>query len=96
MVFVHHTDTPNGTRPRKPRDHPRDLHLSRALNGWNDIGYNFLVDAYGRVFEGRAGGIDKPVIGLRRAGSTRAASIAVIGDGGRRSADSATRDARRG
>ena len=31
--------------------------------GWSDIGYNFLVDRFGRLFEGRWGDLDRPVIG---------------------------------
>jgi hypothetical protein len=28
----------------------------RDVRGWNDIGYNFVIDAFGRIFEARAGG----------------------------------------
>ena len=95
MVFVHHTDTPNGYSAAEVPAIIRAIYTYHVRsNGWNDIGYNFLVDAYGRVFEGRAGGIDKPVIGAQTGGfNTGSVGIAVIGDGGSAPLTSATRDA---
>ena len=63
-------------------------------NGWNDIGYNFLVDKYGQVFEGRYGGITRPVIGAHAQGfNSGSVGIAVIGDYGSTSISPAARAA---
>ena len=52
----------------------------RDTNGWNDLGYNFVVDKYGQIFEGRAGGIDQAVIGAQAQGyNSHSTGIANIG-----------------
>ena len=52
----------------------------RDSNRWNDIGYNFLVDQYGQVFEGRAGGVDQAIVGAQAQGyNSHSTGIACLG-----------------
>ena len=60
MAFVHHTENPNGYSAGEVPAMLRAIYAFHVYtNGWNDIGYNFVVDLYGRIFEARAGGIDR-------------------------------------
>lgn len=82
MAFVHHTLSLNGYRRSDSASIVLGICLfHRNVNHWDDIGYDFLVDRYGQVFEGRKGGIDSPVIGAQAGGfNTYSTGVAAIGD----------------
>ena len=82
MAFVHHTDSPNGYAASEVPAMIRGIYVfHRDVNGWDDIGYNFVVDLYGRIWEARAGGIDQSVVGAHAGGfNLYSSGVAVIGN----------------
>jgi N-acetylmuramoyl-L-alanine amidase-like protein len=82
LAFVHHTESLNGYRPSDSPSIVLGICLfHRNVNRWDDIGYNFLVDRYGQVFEGRNGGMDEPGIGAQAGGfNVYSTGVAAIGD----------------
>ena len=82
LAVVHHTAGTNTYTRAQSAAIVRGIEVYHVQgNGWNDIGYNFLVDRYGTVFEGRGGGIDRNVIGAHAQGfNTGTVGIALIGN----------------
>jgi hypothetical protein len=81
LAFVHHTENPNGYLAGEVPAMLRAIFFfHREVRGWNDIGYNFVIDAFGRIFEARAGGIDEPVVGAQAGGYNLVSTgVAVLG-----------------
>jgi hypothetical protein len=80
VAFVHHTANSNAYSRAEADDVVRAIYrYHTGTLGWCDIAYNFLVDRYGVVYEGRYGGVDQPVVPAAtmgfNAGSTAVAAI---------------------
>ena len=82
QVHVHHTVNSNSYRRRDVPALIRGMYRYHTRHlGWSDIGYNFLVDRFGRIWTGRAGGARRAVRGAHTLGfNSTSAGVAVIGN----------------
>jgi hypothetical protein len=82
LAIVHHTAGTNEYSPVQAAAIVRGIEVYHVKgNGWNDIGYNFLIDRYGTVYEGRGGGITRNVIGAHALGfNSGTVGISLIGN----------------
>ncbi|WP_433712959.1 N-acetylmuramoyl-L-alanine amidase [Nocardia sp. CA-084685] len=81
-LTVHHTAGRNDYTPAESAGIVRAIYTYHAKTlGWCDIGYNALVDKYGQIFEGRFGGLDRPVQGAHAGGfNENTAGVALMGN----------------
>lgn len=81
-AVIHHTgvDSDNGVSCADSRARMRSIQQEHFARGYYDIGYNFVVDRCGTIYEGRAGGTDQPVTGAHTQGfNHRSTGIAALG-----------------
>ncbi|MFG2628645.1 peptidoglycan recognition protein [Streptomyces sp. NPDC048473] len=80
-AFIHHSATGNNYTCSQAPSVLRGIYRYHVKSGgWRDIGYNFAVDKCGNIYEGRAGGVTKAVLGAHTLGfNTDTVGIAVLG-----------------
>lgn len=80
-VVVHHTAESNSYTCAEAPAVVRGIYAYHVKQlGWKDIGYNFIVDKCGTVYEGRKGGVDRPVQGAHAYGfNAETTGISVLG-----------------
>jgi uncharacterized protein with LGFP repeats len=79
---VHHTAGNNDYTKAESAEIVRAIYAYHAQTlDWCDIGYNALVDKYGQIFEGRAGGLDEAVQGAHAGGfNENTVGVAMMGN----------------
>ncbi|HUF83926.1 MAG TPA: peptidoglycan recognition protein, partial [Acidimicrobiia bacterium] len=82
LAVVHHTVNSNSYSAGQGPQLVRGIYGYHTQSlGYCDIAYNFLVDRYGNVYEGRYGGTDRAVMGAHARGfNTASTGVALIGD----------------
>lgn len=76
-IFIHHTASTKDLD--KPEQLIRSIYAYHAMTrGWGDIGYNYLIDSEGNVYEGRYGG-EGVVAGHAAGYNTGSVGIALMG-----------------
>ncbi|MDT0270136.1 peptidoglycan recognition protein [Streptomyces sp. DSM 44915] len=80
-VFIHHTNHPDDYDCADAPEMLRSMHSDHvSAQGWDDLGYNFVVDKCGTVYEGRGGGADRYVLGAHTTGfNMDSVGIAALG-----------------
>ncbi|GAA2688950.1 N-acetylmuramoyl-L-alanine amidase [Actinoplanes palleronii] len=82
LVWVHHTGFGNSYTCADSASVIRGIQVNDIkVKELSDLGYNFVVDQCGTLFEGRKGGVTKAVIGAHAVGfNTGSIGIALLGD----------------
>jgi hypothetical protein len=81
-IVIHHTASSNDYTADTAAAQIRGIYAYDTQGlGWSDIAYNFLVDKFGRIYEGRAGSITSPVRGAHAMGfNTDTMGVAALGN----------------
>ena len=80
LLVVHHTAIAIGGDERPPVERIRALYQFHAENrGWGDIGYHYLIDEEGQIYQGRAGG-DTVVGGHAYCNNIGTIGVAMLGN----------------
>ncbi len=81
-MYIHHTASSNSYTPAQAAQAVRSFFLFHTQSrGWDDIGYQFLIDKYGTIYEGRRGSLTDLVVGAQAGGfNTGSLGVSMIGN----------------